>query len=291
MKSIKPTAKNPPAPRSRVEDRIKAWRIVVESTEETETSVLAFGRSDNRPVVLKVTKHPGDEWRSGEVLDAFDGKGVVERYDHIEGAILLERLDPATPLARMALDGNDDRATEVLANVIRKMSPRAVDTIPTVHDWAAAFDRYVACGDFRIPKPLVLEAQRVYSDLCASQARQRLLHGDLHHYNVLFDSSRGWVAIDPKGVVGELAYEVGAALRNPYERPELFIEPAAIQKRVQTFARELNLDPRRVLAWGFAQAVLSAIWATEDGFAITPGNSSIALANAIRPMLGGVLDS
>jgi streptomycin 6-kinase len=40
---------------------------------------------------------------------------------------------------------------------------------------------------------------------------------DLHHYNVLSDSGRGWLAIDPKGLVGEVEYEVGAAIRNPID--------------------------------------------------------------------------
>ena len=62
----------------------------------------------------------------------------------------------------------------------------------------------------------VERAQRLYVGLCASQTSTRLLHGDLHHYNILRDGDRGWVAIDPKGVVGEVEYEIGAALRNPY---------------------------------------------------------------------------
>lgn len=109
--------------------------------------------------------------------------------------------------------------------------------------------------------------------------------------NVLFDSDRGWLAIDPKGVVGELEYEVGAVLRNPYEHPELFAERSTIEKRVDRVARNLNLNATRILAWGFAQAVLSAVWAVEDGFAIEPGNPWIVLANAIRPMLLGIVDA
>lgn len=112
-----------------------------------------------------------------------------------------------------------------------------------------------------------------------------------HHYNVLFDSSRGWIAIDPTGVVGELEYEMGAARRNPYERPELLAEPNTIQKRVQKFARELGVDHQRVLAWALLRlsSLPSGPW--KNGFAIESGNSSIALANAIRPMLEDVSDS
>lgn len=279
--------------RRRVEDRISAWRIVVEHTTETESSILAFGRRDDQPVVLKVIRQRGDEWRSGEILDAFEGKGVVRVYDYVAGAMLLERLRPGTPLVRIALNGGgDEQATGILAEVIGKMSPRSSgSTVPTVAQWAKGFERHIASGNAQVPARLLREAHRVYTQLCDSQSRVRLLHGDLHHYNVLFDADRGWLAIDPKGVVGEVEYEVGAALRNPVERSELFAEPSAIEQRVECFARALKLDATRILAWGFAQAVLSAIWAVEDGFAVEPTNPWIALANAIRPMLGDSLAS
>ena len=48
-------------------------------------------------------------------------------------------------------------------------------------------------------------AQRVHRRLCESQRDVRLLHGDLHHDNVLLDAGRGCLAIDPTGVTGEVA--------------------------------------------------------------------------------------
>ena len=276
---------------SRVHDRIGAWRLVVDRLTETATSVLAFGQRDKQPVVLKVIKSRGDEWRSGGILDAFEARGVVRVYDYVEGAMLLERLKPGESLVSMALSGADDDATRVLAGTIRAMSPRTpADTVPSASDWGKRFERYAVSGDPQVPKDLQSAAHRVYSELCASQTRVRLLHGDLHHYNVLFDAERGWLAVDPKGVVGELEYEVGAALRNPYERPELFAEPSIIRKRVERFACELDADATRMLSWAFAQAVLAAIWAVEDGFPVEQGNGWIALANALRPMLDGSAD-
>ena len=111
------------------------------------------------------------------------------------------------------------------------------------------------------------------------------MHGDLHHYNILFDRKHGWTAIDPKGVVGEVEYEIGASLRNPYERPELFASAQAVTKRLMIYERRLKLDSGRTLKWGFAQAVLSAIWTVEDGFSVNESAPSLVLANAIRPML------
>jgi streptomycin 6-kinase len=105
---------------------------------------------------------------------------------------------------------------------------------------------------------------------------------------VLLDSERGWLAIDPKGIVGELAYELGAALRNPVEQPELFAQPSTINKRVDAFAKALSLDAGRILGWAFAQAVLAAVWELEDDGVLSAGIGWIALANAIRPMLNNI---
>ena len=277
-------------------DHARKWGMIVDNTSETESSLIAFGSRGHsnlasQPVVLKVIKREGDEWRSGEILHAFDGNGVARVYEHVPGAVLLERLRPGNSLAELALNGRDRKATDILAGVIQQMctsgreTSGAWTTSTTVGDWAKAFERYLETGDAQVPKGLVESAQRVYLNLCASQRELRLLHGDLHHYNVLFDSERGWLAIDPKGVIGEVEYEIGAILRNPIERPELFTSHATIERRIKRFTERLSLDYERILAWGFAQAVLSAIWDQEDGFPVDDMNPALQLAVAIQPML------
>jgi streptomycin 6-kinase len=159
--------------RSRVEDRIRAWRVVVERVSETESSIVAFGRRDSQPVTLKVVRNLGDEWRSGEILEAFGGKGVVQVYEYAEGAMLLERLTPGNSLVSMALDGRDDQATQILAEVIRKMSPRAPDKpVVTVQVWAKAFERHGASENCQIPLDLLAQGHRVYSS-CVVRNRSR----------------------------------------------------------------------------------------------------------------------
>lgn len=271
----------------RVEERVGEWGVVVHTTRETPSSFIVFGTRGAQGVVLKVIREMDDEWRSGDVLRAFDGEGVVRVYEQTEGAFLQERLQPATALADIALNGRDEHATDIIADVIRRMShsPGVLAGCATVFDWGTGFQRYRESGDRLIASELVNQGERVYVGLAMSQRHVRLLHGDLHHYNVLLDSERGWIAIDPKGVVGELEYEVGAALRNPFESPELFASPATIETRIARFEAELELNSERALAWSFAQAVLSAIWTVEDGFVLDSENPGIRLANAIRPML------
>jgi streptomycin 6-kinase len=271
---------------ARVDDRVRAWEVVVERTLETESSVVMFGTRVGDPVVLKVVRRECDEWRSGEVLEAFEGRGMVRVLAQVPGAMLLERLSPATSLADLAVGGRDDEATRIMGEVIGRIPhpDHHLDRFASILDWGRAFDLYLAGGDVPIAPGLVEQAQATFTELAASQRDVRLLHGDLQHYNVVYDSQRGWVAIDPKGVVGELEYEIGAALRNP-DLPELYTSRATIERRVRHYSDALALDPARVLAWGFAQAVLSVVWSVEDGFAVDDRAPQLRLAAVIQPML------
>jgi len=105
---------------------------------------------------------------------------------------------------------------------------------------------------------------------------------------VLRDAQRGWLAIDPKGVVGELEFELGAFLRNPVERPDLFARADIVERRVARLGSTLAIDPSRVLAWGFAQGVLSAVWSAEDGEPVTADHAGLQLARVIHPLLGAL---
>ena len=86
-----------------------------------------------------------------------------------------------------------------------------------------------------------------------------MLHGDLHHFNILRSDAHGWLAIDAKGVVGEPAYETGALLRNPMPAVLDLPDPARVlRRRADALCEALDLDVARVYGWAYAQAVLSA---------------------------------
>ena len=273
--------------KDRLDRCARDWGVTVASTLDTQSSILAFGTRDDRPVVLKVVRAPGDEWRAGEILAAFRGEGTVHVLAHVPGAALLERAVPGRSLTSLVLEGRDDEATGILADVIRRMgaSNPTVRWAVTAEEWGKGFRSYLDSGDAQVPAGLVDRARETYARLCASQQHTRLLHGDLQHYNILFDADRGWLAIDPKGVVGEVEYELGASLRNPGERPDLFASPAIVERRVGMHAARLGIDADRTLRWAYAQAVLSAIWSVEDGFPVDSAHLSLQLARAIEPLL------
>lgn len=276
------------SPRDQLQAKATDWKVAIEETRETPSSLLGFGMRAGVRVVLKITKKSGDESHSGKVLRAYGGDGAVRVYESETDAVLVERLEPGEHLVDLVKRGEDEEATRILAQVIRKLAHHsAPDECPTVADWARGFDRYLATADQQIPHELVHDARNVYQDLASSQRTTMLLHGDLQHYNVLFDNERGWVAIDPKGVIGELEYEVGALLRNPVELPDLYTNRAIINRRLEILCDLLQLDHSRALNWSFAQAVLSAIWGIEDGYPITPNDPSLLLAQALRTLLSG----
>lgn len=262
------------------------WRVAVDTWSETPSSEIGYGSRDGQHVVLKVVKRPGDEWQSGRVVHAFGGRGMVRALEFEEGAVLLERLDPGDSLVDLVRQGRDDDATEIIAHAIGALSPGAAPTgTPRVDDWGRGFAWYRACGDTRIARDLVDDAGERFGRLVATQQHVRLIHGDLQHYNVLSDRARGWTVIDPKGVIGEVEYEIGAVLRNPGELPDSFLDEARLQRRTTIVSTILNLDPNRVLEWTYAQAVLSAIWCVQDDSPLDADNAALRLATLIRPML------
>ena len=268
--------------------QIKAteWDVRLDEIRETTSSLIGFGVRDGVAVVLKLTKRVCDESHSGEVLKAYGGDGAARVYECETGAALIERLEPGEELVNVVKRGEDDEATKILAEVIAKLRGHEAPAVcPTVADWGRGFDRYLQSRDEQIPRSLVHEAREMYYELASSQRRTMLLHGDLQHYNVLFDNERGWVAIDPKGVVGELEYELGALLRNPVELPDVFANPVTIKTRLETLTTALHLDYTRALRWSYAQAILSALWGIEDGYPITANDPGLLLAAALQAMI------
>ncbi|MHA1570346.1 MAG: aminoglycoside phosphotransferase family protein, partial [Alphaproteobacteria bacterium] len=101
--------------------------------------------------------------------------------------------------------------------------------------------------------------------LLASEGEKVPLHGDLHHGNVLDAGPRGWLAIDPKALLGDRAYDVANLLRNPEPHGALVHNQDRMNRLARFYARRLGLEVQRVLGFAFAHAGLAARWDLEDG--------------------------
>ena len=226
-------------------------------------------RADGAAVVLKAC-YPDREFQSeAEALVAFAGQGVAQllALDSDLGVLLLERLLPGTPLTVV---GDDWQAMTIAARLMRQIWRPAPEgyVFPSVADWVAGMaeraPRFVQpVGPF--PGEWLDRALATFAELNASPIEPVLLHGDLHQGNILSAERAPWLAIDPKGIVGEPACETEPLLRNALPRR---LDTAAtrriLERRVDCLADELSIDRKRILAWGVVRAVLSAFWSLED---------------------------
>ena len=246
--------------------------------------------ADGARAVLKLS-FPGDEefGTESEALRLFDGRGSARllRLDPERGAMLLERCEPGVPLSCVE---DDAEATAIAAGVMKRLwrpAPAVGHPFPRVSDWAeglARLRRRFGGETGPMPAALVEEAEALFAELISSQGEPVLLHGDLHHGNILASGREPWLAIDPKGVVGEPAYETGALLRNPAETLRGPHPGKVLERRLDVLCGELGLDRARVRAWGISQAVLAAYWGVEDfGQAWEQALAFAELLSAIRP--------
>jgi len=237
--------------------------------------------------VLKLAP-PGPEFeREMDALRVWGGRSVprVRAADRTSGVLLIDRVRPGTALARRP----EEDAAGVISEVARMLAAEVRGPFPggvftPVESLRTAFERarnLVHTGDSPIPPATLEEADDAFRDLLKSSAPPVLLHGDLHHWNVVDGGEKGWTAIDPKGYVGEAAYEYGAFLRNPVGAVAGWRDLESVQRRrIGELADATGLDATRIRGWGFAQAVLSACWSIEDGSG--EWESALTCADALR---------
>jgi streptomycin 6-kinase len=247
----------------------RRWKLEVLPPFDLSYNYVAPATSlDGSRYVLKLGV-PGVELkREIAALTFYDGQGMVRLLgaDAGVGALLLERLEPGTSLWNIE---DDEVATRVAATLMKRLwrpVPEGHAFLPLAH-WAAGLTRLrerFGGSTGPLPELLVDRAEGFFKDLL-DVTPPVLLHGDLHHGNILSASRQPYLAIDPKGVVGAAGYEVGPFLCNPSpdiaHRPDL---KGVLSRRVAIFGEMLTMDAREVAAWGVAHAVLSAWWSVED---------------------------
>jgi streptomycin 6-kinase len=269
-----------------IDEAAGRWGLTnIETVDNLSYHYVAFARQNTRAVVLKIGV-PNDELTSQiETLRLYAGRGACAliEADQEKGMLLLERLMPGRMLSELK---DDEQATRIGAQLMRELwqpAPHLQDgKFISLRKWFDGLDHLrrvrFGGGTGPLPEPIVERAQGLVRELFAMHQPDVLLHGDFHHYNVL-QAERGWLVIDPKGVIGPAGYEVGPFLINPFdllERPD----PVQVSaRRIAILAEGLGFERELVQAWGIAHAVLSAWWSVEekDGWA----DHSLRCAEAI----------
>jgi streptomycin 6-kinase len=253
---------------------------------------VAFARRGDEPVVLKMGV-PGSEMKSElAALRLFHGQGACRLLDYDEARywMLLERLQPGVMLSTL---DDDAEATHIAADVMQKIW-RPLDSEnslpPALHHFINLSDWFDGLKNLRptfnggtgpFPEKLVERVEGSVKDFLAEHHKPVLMHGDLHHFNIL-SSERGWLIIDPKGVIGPAGYEVGPLLINPWGDLLSGIDYRRITKRrIDILHERLGFERERIREWGLAHAILSAWWGVEEN---TGWDYALAFARMIAEL-------
>lgn len=255
---------------------LSLWKLVPEGEPiVTPSSHLLPVRWQGRAAMIKVALDV-EEQGGAQVMRWWDGEGAARVFAHEGDAILLERAEGKRSLLHMALHGEDDEASRIACDVVRhlhrprgKPLPELIDLRQWFRNLAPAARRYG--GLF----PRCLETAEA---LLASEQDRSVLHGDVHHDNILDFGPRGWLAIDPKRLHGERLFDYANLLCNP-DLPTSR-ERTRFLRQLDVIVEHAGVDRRRLLEWVLAFAGLSAAWFLDDGMAADSDLSVAHLAAA-----------
>ncbi len=240
-----------------------------------------YSTNEHKDVILKMGV-PNPELTSEIAASKlFDGSGACQLFEHDEerGLLLLERLKPGMMLYELE---DDDERTHIAADVMQKIwqplesnsllfenGPQAarLQKFIQLSDWFEGLKKirpYFDGGTGPFPKELLEKVESFLPELFAD-TDIKLLHGDFHHFNIL-SSERGWLVIDPKGVIGPAGYEIGPLMLNPWDGLSDGVNfQIKTERRVSILAERLGWEREKIIKWTTAHAVLSAWWSIEDG--------------------------
>ncbi len=254
----------------------RRWDLRIDDPMTEDYTEMSFNyiapatRRDGTEVIVKVGSHKPDVEREREILQTFGGEACVELLDH-DGALnamLLERLRPGVPVG---VEPNDDENTRILARIMRQLwrEPPPEHSLRPMEVEFSGLERLRARfngGTGPLPETWVEKAEAEFTELIATSPKPVVLHGDLHHWNVLSAERAPWLAIDPKGIVGDPCYEFHALFGNyPENSCKGKDWRELLARRIEILVEETGMSRHRILTWGWASAVLHASWSAEVG--------------------------
>ncbi|MCR9135839.1 MAG: phosphotransferase [Alphaproteobacteria bacterium] len=257
-------------------------------TETPIASIWRVTRSDGSLAVLKIYKGDNlqDEAPGFDFLAAQNGQGAAHLYARLGAAVLMEWLDGPL-LGDLTRAGRDVEASQELmetANRLHQAPIRKIESLdPLTNRFRALIDARFAGDCPRRTEATIRKAIDLATQLLAKQSNVRPLHGDLHHDNIK-GSSRGYLAFDAKGVLGELTYELANAFRNPLGSEALSGQPETILRRAAIWSAGLNVSQDHLLSWAAAYSALSLSW-THKGLFGTSSAKDVEFIDTIFSLL------
>jgi streptomycin 6-kinase len=223
----------------------------------TKGSCLLPVRSRGEPAMLKVSAEPEERFGAA-LMTWWDGNGAARVLAQEADALLLERAAGTASLIEMAGGGRDDEASRILCAVAARLhAPRGKEPPPLIPLARRFMDLDAAAA---VHGGILLRTAAMARELLASPQDVAVLHGDLHHGNVLDFGARGGLAIDPKGLFGERGFDFANIFCNP--DAGIATAKGRLARQASVVADAAKLDRSRLLKWIVAWA---GLWFIDDG--------------------------
>lgn len=248
-----------------IDHDVRKWGLTpAGSPIVTHTSQPLPALFHGQPALLKVWED-ADERHSRLLLQGCAGHGAARVLAHDDNAVVLERATGPRSLVTLANEGQDAEATRIICEVARKLHVPRRAPPPGLVPMTTWFESLAPTAQAH--GGILGHAAVAAAELLASQREIVLLHADLRHENILDFGERGWLAIDPKRVIGDRTFEYTIL----FSDPDLGLPHLTIARRPEIFAQRLkivseaaNLEVRRLLLWIPAWTWLSAAWRLGD---------------------------
>ncbi|MBM3110114.1 aminoglycoside phosphotransferase family protein [Pseudomonas arcuscaelestis] len=242
------------------EPYLQRWQLIADGAPLlTHSSHLLPVRYRNQPAMLKVACVT-EEINGGLLMKWWNGQGSAKVLAHADNALLLKRAQGPDSLIDYAEHGQDQQATRILCQTIERLHAHHGEPEVPLVDLQTWFQGLREAA--KLHGHLYRRSAQIAGHLLASQQEERVLHGDIHHGNVLDFGPDGWLAIDPKCLYGERTFDYANLFCNP--SPGVASQVQHFTSRLQIVCEFAKLPRQRLLQWIVAWCGLSAAWFQED---------------------------
>lgn len=247
---------------------------------------------DAGAAALKVSfPHPGNDFEP-DAFAAWAGRGAVLLYerDDSQYGMLLERAQSST----LAEVEDSDEVASVAGRISRRLAIPAPPGLPRLKDQAGEWEEQLLRDAAELEHPMpayVVDAALATIRELGTVQPETLVHGDFHARNILRAEREAWLAVDPKGYVGDPAYDAGNLVR---VRAALnFIDADDVLKPVHRFldifTEAAEIDRDQAQRWSQLQLVQGAFWGRRHGFRRARSGSDLDPLIAFADNLGTLL--
>jgi streptomycin 6-kinase len=250
---------------SHIEKLASLWQFeFIKPIPDLSYNFVATVKLADKTAIIKTAPPAAKLAKEAEWLQSFTSDvPTIYQVDKENNAYLMEQLEPGTSLKHLVKQGRDDEATKIIAKVIMDLqSSLNSNRHQNYSHLSSHADSFHVLKEY-VDKAILTRGMALFKLLCQNQSNDTLLHGDLHHDNIL-KKGMGWGVIDPHGYIGEACAEVGPMLYNPLDSfPDKLSLKDTINNRLRILANNLPFALGRIRAWGFCLALRSVAWDVE----------------------------